>query len=517
MSWAGRSEAGAPPALLVVPLAAGAGATRRGARQAAGGEAAEREDAGEEDRAGALSLLDRRFAGVALPALAQLVTEPLAALVDTANIGHLSREALGGMGVAVAAQYSLTKLFNDPLLRVTTSLVAASPQDERREVLDVVLLLALALGLYQAAVFGTAAGAAIRGMGVSPESPMFSHAVAYLRIRALGAPLSSLVLTTTGACRGLGDARSPMLASVLTTLVNVVLDPLLIFGLGWGCAGAAVATVAAQGCGLAVLALRFRALRRRGELGGGGSSGSRRHVLLRSLRSFVVTAGIMIARNWGKVFCFAFLARQAALHGPVVAGAYSLTFQLGFATSQVAESLATSTQVLLAQALRKDQESQAFAPLSTAEAGRHVVVRGLQAGLALSLLLGTATLLFQGSVLRLMTSDALVRATASGAMLWVLLAQALKAMAYPMNGALMGALDWNYSAVALWIAGLAGVASARLCGPGAAAGGTAALAGLWVGLVGFFGVQLLLGLGRIASGRGPWRALRRSGRKGEVA
>merc|ERR1719221_1606988 len=75
-------------------------------------------------------------------------------------------------------------------------------------------------------------------------------------------------------------------------------------------------------------------------------------VFLRVLRNFVVTAGVMIARNWGKVFCFTFLARQAALHGPVVAAAYGLTFQLGFATSQVAESLATSTQVMLAQALQ---------------------------------------------------------------------------------------------------------------------------------------------------------------------
>ena len=36
--------------------------------------------------------------------------------------------------------------------------------------------------------------------------------------------------------------RTPMVASALATAVNVFLDPLLIFALGWGCAGAAVAT-----------------------------------------------------------------------------------------------------------------------------------------------------------------------------------------------------------------------------------------------------------------------------------
>lgn len=298
------------------------------------------------------------------------------------------------------------------------------------------------------------------------------------------------------------------MASILATTVNVVLDPLLIFGLGWGCAGAALATVAAQACGLTVLAARFGALWRRGQLGGAGAGGTRRPVLLRALRSFVLTAGVMIARNWGKVVCFAFLARKAALHGSLVASAYSLTFQLGFATSQVAEALATSTQVMLAQALRKGEQPRPFAPLTTAQASRRVVLRGLQGGLVVSLVLGLPTLLWQGSLLRVMTSDTLVRATAAGAMLWVLLAQTFKAMAYPMNGALMGALDWNYSAVALWLAGLAGVGTARLLTDFAANGEVAALISFWMGLVSFFGVQLVLGLTRIASGRGPWQVVR---------
>lgn len=226
--------------------------------------------------------------------------------------------------------------------------------------------------------------------------------------------------------------------------------------------------------------------------------------VLRVLRGFGATAGVMIARNWGKVVCFTFLARQAALQGAVVSGAYALTFQLGFATSQIAESLATSTQVLLAQSLRG--ESDSFC--SRRVAASHVVKRGLQLGLGLSVALAAATVAGQRGLLGLMTSDGAVRATAAAAMPWVLAAQAMKAMAYPTNGALMGAQDWRFSAVALWAAGLVGIlsfeAASALAGPSAATG----LRELWAGLLGFFGSQLLLGLARIRSGQGPWSALR---------
>jgi len=439
--------------------------------------------------------LDRRFVGIALPAFAQLLTEPLATVVDTACCGRLGVAALGGMGVAVSAQYSLTKTFNDPLLRVTVSLVATTSPEDRREAVSAVVLLALLLGFVQVATFGVATGIAIQGMGVDPTSSMFGPAVAYLRFRALGAPFGSMLLALTGICRGLGDARTPMVASALATAVNVFLDPLLIFALGWGCAGAAVATVAAQFAGVICISWKLRALF-------SASRAPRWASVSAALRRFVTTAGVMIVRNWGKVFCFTFLARHAAQQGAIVSAAYSLTFQLGFATSQVAESLATSTQVLLAQALRDDGS---FAPLSTSRSARQVVLRGLQAGLMLSAALGLATFVAKDNVLRFLTTSGQVQALAGAVMPWVLVAQAVKAMAYPTNGALMGALDWLCSAYILWIASFLGQALCRFSGGGSDPRG--ALVSLWVGLIGFFGTQLILGLLRIFSARGRWKVL----------
>ena len=48
--------------------------------------------------------LNREFLSIAFPALIQLAAEPLAGLVDTAYLGRLGPDVLGGAGVAISAQ-----------------------------------------------------------------------------------------------------------------------------------------------------------------------------------------------------------------------------------------------------------------------------------------------------------------------------------------------------------------------------------------------------------------------------
>lgn len=56
--------------------------------------------------------LTREFFTIAVPAFFQLAAEPLAGLVDTAYLGRLGPEVLGGAGVAISAQYAMSKLYN---------------------------------------------------------------------------------------------------------------------------------------------------------------------------------------------------------------------------------------------------------------------------------------------------------------------------------------------------------------------------------------------------------------------
>ena len=53
--------------------------------------------------------------------------------------------------------------------------------------------------------------------------------------------------TGAGLLRALGDSRRPLYCLMICCVINIVLDLLLIVGLGLGVAGAAIATLLSQG------------------------------------------------------------------------------------------------------------------------------------------------------------------------------------------------------------------------------------------------------------------------------
>jgi len=65
----------------------------------------------------------------------------------------------------------------------------------------------------------------------------------FLRIVVPSTPIVALGMCTTGILRGAGDARRSMYVTLASGLAAAVFDPLLIFGLGLGLDGAAIATV----------------------------------------------------------------------------------------------------------------------------------------------------------------------------------------------------------------------------------------------------------------------------------
>jgi putative MATE family efflux protein len=78
------------------------------------------------------------------------------------------------------------------------------------------------------------------------EAQVAADSAAYLRIVALGNPPAYMAAAMSGVFTGVGNTRIPFYCNAAGLLINIVLDPLMIFTFGWGIEGAAIATVVAQ-------------------------------------------------------------------------------------------------------------------------------------------------------------------------------------------------------------------------------------------------------------------------------
>lgn len=91
----------------------------------------------------------------------------------------------------------------------------------------------------------------------TPEEA-FSQAQSYLIICFAGVPFITAYNVISSILRGLGDSKRPMYFVAAAGVINVALDYLLIGPLAMGAAGAALATVIAQGCSVALSLLWLR-------------------------------------------------------------------------------------------------------------------------------------------------------------------------------------------------------------------------------------------------------------------
>lgn len=78
-------------------------------------------------------------------------------------------------------------------------------------------------------------------VGASPD--LFQPAKNYLMIVACGGPLVLISTCYSNIIRAEGQAGKAMIGQVLGNLTNIILDPIMILGFGWGIEGAAIATV----------------------------------------------------------------------------------------------------------------------------------------------------------------------------------------------------------------------------------------------------------------------------------
>jgi len=178
-------------------------------------------------------------------------------LADTFWLGRYSTEALA----AISLGFPLVYLFISLGLGLTVAgsvLVAqhtGADQPERAEyAASQAVVLTLLAGVALGAVGYGLTAELLQVFGAEPT--VLTLATEYMEVISLGLPFLFGFTVFIALMRGAGDTVTPMLVMLGTVVLNVVLDPLLIFGVGplpeLGVEGAAVATVFARGSAMVV-------------------------------------------------------------------------------------------------------------------------------------------------------------------------------------------------------------------------------------------------------------------------
>ena len=81
----------------------------------------------------------------------------------------------------------------------------------------------------------------------------------------------------------------------------------------------------------------------------------------------------------------------------------------------------------------------------------------------------------------------------------------IKGLAYPVNGIVMGGLDWKFTMSAMWVANIICVGMVKFWGRG---GAPVSLNQIWCALAAFMGTQVVTGFLRFQSKTGVWKLLR---------
>jgi MATE family multidrug resistance protein len=337
--------------------------------------------------------------------------------VDTAFVEDLGTAAVAALGAATILISSGLWVFNflgvGTQTQVAQALGSGRP-DRARETTALAASLALLLGVALLAVAWGGAPALLAWMSDDPD--VRELGLAYLRVRLLGAPAGLVVVALLGTLRGLQRMRAALLVAAGMSLLNVALDPLLIFGAGpipaLGVAGAAWATTASQLAG--VVAAAWLTLR---DLGRGF-----RVPWARSAELLVVGRDMVL--RTGALLLFLLMASRASLQAGVDAGAaHQAIRQVWLLSALLLDAFATTAQSLIGWFL-----GAGAIPLA-----RRVASRCCAWGLAVGVLLGAALLLLEDA-----TAAALVppgaRAAFAGAWWISALAQPLNSLSFVTDG-----------------------------------------------------------------------------------
>ena len=419
---------------------------------------------------------DRQILALALPAIPALAAEPLYVLVDTAVVGHLGAAELGGLAIGALLLTDAAWLCNF-LIYGTTAMSArlygAGRRDEAVHRGVQSTWLAGAIGLVVVALLQLIARPAAELIGDDPVQ--VAAAVSWLRIASCGAPFILISFAGQGWMRGVQDVRRPLVFLLGANALSAVLCPVLVYPLGLGLEGSAVANVVSQAVGAALF---LRALHR--ERVGWGRDWP-------IMRAQLATARDLGTRTAAFSVTYLAAAAVASRMGTAHVAAHHIALQLWTFLALVMDGVAIAAQSLIGGQLGAGDRDGA----------RATARRLAEIGTVLGLVFAVLLTLGWNAIPALFTHEPAVRDQAHVAWPWFIATLPLSGLLFALDGILIGAGDIAFMRNVTLVGALGGFLPLTLAADRFGWG----LGGIWAGLLLFIVIRTAGCVHRTAGGR----------------
>ncbi len=187
----------------------------------------------------------KAVATMAIPTIITMLVVVIYNMADTFFIGQ-TNDAMQVAAVSLATPVfmifmALGNLFGIGGTSAISRALGEKKMEHAKHISAFCAYAALGVGLLVMALFLLFMNTILALIGASENT--IDYARIYLQIVSLGGPFIVFSNTFGNILRAEGAAKESMIGNMIGTILNIILDPILILGLNWGVAGAAIATV----------------------------------------------------------------------------------------------------------------------------------------------------------------------------------------------------------------------------------------------------------------------------------
>lgn len=200
--------------------------------------------------------INRAIILLSIPMVLEMIMESLFAVVDVYYVGRIGPNAVATVGLTesvITLVYSMAIGISTAPMAMIARYIGKGDQAGASKVVLQAIYLAVSIALLVGVPGFFFAADILRVMGGTEE--LIAEGVGYTQLMFASNIFIMLLFLLNGIFRGAGDAHLAMRALWLANIINIVLDPIFIFGWGpipeMGVMGAAVATTIGRGCGVA--------------------------------------------------------------------------------------------------------------------------------------------------------------------------------------------------------------------------------------------------------------------------